>query len=119
MPSDVNRTDTASRLIAAPPDTVFAALIDPEALATWLPPSGMSGRFEHFDPSPGGSYRLILIYSNITEARGKATETTDIVEGRFVKIVPNVRIVQAVNFVSDDPAFSGTMTMTWEIAPID
>jgi hypothetical protein len=79
----------------------------------------MSGRFEHFDPSPGGSYRLILIYSNITEARGKATETTDIVEGRFVKIVPNVRIVQAVNFVSDDPAFSGTMTMTWEIAPID
>ena len=30
-----------------------------------------------------------------------------------------MRIVQAVNFVSDDPAFSGTMTMTWEIAPID
>jgi uncharacterized protein YndB with AHSA1/START domain len=40
------RTDTASRVIAAPPDRVFAALVDPEALTAWLPPDGMSGRFE-------------------------------------------------------------------------
>jgi hypothetical protein len=30
--------------------------------------------------------------------------------------VPNARVVQAVEFVSDDPAFAGTMTMTWEVA---
>lgn len=34
----MGRTDTASRLIDAPIDRVFAALIDPEALAVWLPP---------------------------------------------------------------------------------
>jgi hypothetical protein len=38
------------------------------------------------------------------------------VEARFVEIVPNVRVVQAVDFVSDDPAFAGTMTMTWELS---
>jgi len=27
--------------------------------------------------------------------------------------------VQAVDFVSDDPSFAGTMTMTWEVTPID
>jgi uncharacterized protein YndB with AHSA1/START domain len=26
-----------------------------------------------------------------------------------------VRVVQAVEFVSDDPAYAGTMTMTWEL----
>jgi len=43
------RTETASRVIAAPLDRVFAALVNPEALTAWLPPDGMSGRFERFD----------------------------------------------------------------------
>jgi uncharacterized protein YndB with AHSA1/START domain len=43
------RTDTAARVIAAPVGRVFAALVDPEALLAWLPPSGMTGRFERFD----------------------------------------------------------------------
>jgi uncharacterized protein YndB with AHSA1/START domain len=34
---------------------VFAALIDAGAVAVWLPPDGMTGRFEHFDARPGGS----------------------------------------------------------------
>ena len=38
---------------------------------------------------------------------------------RYVDIVPNVRVVQAVDFVSDDPEFAGTMTMTWAVAPVD
>ncbi len=49
------------------------------------------------------------------EGSGKATADSDIVEARFVEIVPNVRVVQAVDFVSDDPAFAGTMTMTWTV----
>ena len=43
----------------------------------------------------------------------------DIVEARFVDIVPGERIVQAVDFVSDDPANAGTMTMTWEITAVE
>ncbi len=113
------RTDTASRVIAAPPDRVFAALVDPEALAEWLPPAGMSGRFERFDARPGGSYRLVLTYDDASSAPGKATADSDITEARFVEIVPGVRVVQAVDFVSDDPAYAGTMTMTWEVTATD
>ncbi|HEX9467700.1 MAG TPA: hypothetical protein VGA11_04765 [Acidimicrobiia bacterium] len=29
------------------------------------------------------------------------------------------RVVQAVDFVSDDPAFAGTMTMTWAVRAVD
>jgi uncharacterized protein YndB with AHSA1/START domain len=109
------RTDTASRTISASPDEIFAALIDPEALAKWLPPAGMTGKFDHFDARPGGTYRLILTYADASDGRGKTTAQSDVVDARFVDIEPGVRVVQAVDFVSDDPAYSGTMTMTWEL----
>jgi uncharacterized protein YndB with AHSA1/START domain len=85
----------------------------------WLPPDGMSGRFERFDARPGGSYRLVLTYTDASAARGKATTDSDIVDARFIDLVPGVRVVQAVDFVSDDPANAGTMTMTWELAAVD
>lgn len=109
------RTDTASRVISAPPQRVFAALIDREALEAWLPPGGMTGRFERFDPRPGGSYRLVLTYLDPDASSGKATADSDVVEVRYLDLVPGERVVQAVDFVSDDPAFSGTMTMTWAV----
>lgn len=115
----MTRTDSASRVIAAPPDRVYAALLDAEALAAWLPPDGMSGRFERFDARPGGSYRLVLTYADPSTARGKSTAGEDIVEARFVELVPGVRVTQAVDFVSDDPANAGTMTMTWELTPVE
>lgn len=110
------RTDRASRVIPAAPERVFQALVDREALVKWLPPEGMSGSFERFDARPGGSYRLVLTYANASNSPGKATADSDIVEVRFVDIVPAARLVQAVDFVSDDPAFAGRMTMTWELS---
>lgn len=115
----MTRTDSAHRVIAAPPDRVYAALVDPDALAAWLPPEGMTGRFERFDFRPGGSYRMVLTYAGAPTAPGKATSDSDIVEARFVDIVPGIRMVQAVDFVSDDPAYAGTMTMTWEVTAVD
>jgi uncharacterized protein YndB with AHSA1/START domain len=79
----------------------------------------MTGSFERFDARPGGTYRLVLTYADATSAPGKATPDTDVVESRFVDLVPGVRVVQAVDFVSDDPAYAGTMTMRWELADVD
>jgi len=113
------RTDRGSRVIAASPERVWAALVDPGALLAWLPPGGMTGRFERFDARPGGSYRMVLTYSDASGAPGKASADSDIVEARFIDIVPGERVVQAVDFVSDDPANAGTMTMTWQVTPVD
>lgn len=113
------RTDTGSRVIAASPERVFAAFTDEAALTAWLPPAGMHGRFERFDARPGGSYRMVLTFDDPSAGAGKATADSDIVEVRFVDIVPGVRVVQAVDFVSDDPANAGTMTMTWEVTAVD
>jgi uncharacterized protein YndB with AHSA1/START domain len=106
-------------MVVAPAARVYSALIDDEALVAWLPPEGMTARFERFDPRPGGSYRLVLTYTDPTTTSGKATPGSDVVEARYVALVPGVRVVQAVDFVSEDPRFAGTMTMTWEVAPVD
>jgi uncharacterized protein YndB with AHSA1/START domain len=79
----------------------------------------MSARFERFDARPGGSYRMVLTYADASAAPGKATADSDIVEARFVDIVPGARVVQAVDFVSDDPAYAGTMTMTWAVTEVE
>lgn len=112
----VTRVDTASRVMDAGPDRVYAALVDPDALLQWLPPAGMSGRFERYDATPGGGYRLVLTYADDASV-GKSTADSDVVEARFVELVPGVRVVQAVEFESEDPAYAGTMTMTWSVEP--
>ena len=115
----MTRMDTASRTVTASPDRVYAALVDPEALLEWLPPSSMTARFERFDARPGGGYRMVLTYADAAGAPGKSTTNSDVVDVRFIELVPAVRVVQAVVFASDDPAFAGTMTMTWELVVTD
>ncbi|MBW9122455.1 SRPBCC domain-containing protein [Microbacterium trichothecenolyticum] len=109
------RVDSASRLIAAAPERVFAAFTDAEQLLAWLPPSGMSGRFDRFDPVAG--YRMVLTYDEAPEGGGKASADADVAEVRRVELAPPHRIVEAIDFPSDDPAFAGTMTMTWSFEP--
>ncbi len=115
----MGRTDIASRWVDASPERVHAALVDPVALAEWLPPTGMTAEFERFDPRPGGSYRMVLTYDDPDGALGKTTEDSDVVEARFLEIVPGDRVVQAIDFVSEDPAMAGTMTMTWTVTARD
>ena len=62
---------------------------------------------------------MVLNYEDASTGPGKTTADADIVEARFIDIVPGVRVVQAVTFVADDPDLAGTMTMTWQVTAID
>ncbi|GAK40530.1 activator of Hsp9 ATPase 1 family protein [Paenibacillus sp. TCA20] len=107
------RTDTASRVIKASPKTLYQAFVNPEALVTWLPPKGMSGRIDVFDPRVGGTYRITLTYEMDHDLPGKTSDNTDVSQGKFLELVPEKRIVQSVNFSSEDTAFSGEMIQKW------
>jgi uncharacterized protein YndB with AHSA1/START domain len=112
------RVDTAARFVCAAPEAVYRAFVDPSALMAWLPPEGMSGRALLFEPWPGGRYRIELsLLGEGHEASGKTTERTDVAGGRFVELEPGRRVVQTVEFESADPAFAGTMIMTWRLDP--
>ena len=108
------RTDSASIVIRATPRSIYRAFTDSDAWVQWLPPSGMTGRIDAFDLREGGAYRMTLVYLEADRsAPGKTSDDTDVVQGTFVKLVPDERVVQRIEFESDDPAYAGVMTMTW------
>ena len=120
MQPSVPRVDHASRRVEASPERVFEAFVEPEAIVEWLPPAGAHATLEAFDPRPGGAFRITLVFVDERgAAKGKTTETSDTVDGRFVELVAPRLIVQQFTFLSDDPDFAGTMKMTWSLAESD
>lgn len=112
------RTDTASLLIAAPPDALYRAFADATALMAWLPPAGMTGRALQYDFREGGRYRIELTYgADSGPDVGKTSSHTDVTSGSFRALEVNRRIVQSVEFDSADESFAGEMVMTWSFAP--
>jgi uncharacterized protein YndB with AHSA1/START domain len=100
-----------ARHLDAPREKVYAALIDAQAVSRWKVPDGMTARVHSFDGREGGSYRVSLTYDAPTSS-GKTTAHTDTYHGRFVTLVPNERVVEAVEFETADPALRGEMTIT-------
>jgi uncharacterized protein YndB with AHSA1/START domain len=102
-----------SRVIRARPETLYRAFVDPDALVAWLPPGEMTGRLHAFDGRVGGGYRMSLLYPpDARHVPGKTAAHEDVVDVRFVELTPPHRVVEAVRFVSDDPAYGGEMTIT-------
>ena len=102
-----------SRVIRAQPKEVYATFLDPAALIEWLLPGEMTSEIHEFDARVEGGYRMSLFYRPTERVfRGKTSDREDMVNVRFVELAPPRRIVEAVSFVTTDPAFFGEMTMT-------
>jgi len=89
----MSRTDTAVRVISASPDRVFAALTESDAL-----PCG----YRRTDDRPVRALRCAsrrvlatgLTYADALAARGKSAADSDVVDARFVEMVPGMRVVK-------------------------
>ncbi|MBS1912609.1 MAG: SRPBCC domain-containing protein [Bacteroidetes bacterium] len=113
------RTDSGSRVVRSSPQAIYHACTDPAAVALWRPPAGMSVRIYQFDPHTGGIYRMAFVYNNPDHAvRGKTSEHADLFQGRFLELLPGERIVEAVKFESNDPAFAEEMIITTTLTPV-
>lgn len=108
-------TTRISRQIEAPRERVYRALIDPEAIARWKVPTGMTSQVHAFEGREGGRFRISLTYEAPTGA-GKTTAQTDTYHGHFAQLVPNERVVEVVEFETRDPALTGEMTITTTLA---
>lgn len=109
------RSTRVARHVKAPRATVYRALLDARAVSTWMVPDGMTSVVHAFDAREGGAFRISLTYDS-PAATGKTTAHTDTFHGRFVKLVPNERVVEVVEFETADQAMRGEMTITYELA---
>lgn len=104
--------------VNAPRAAVYRALLDARAVASWMVPTGMTSEVHAFDAREGGAFRISLTYDEPT-GTGKTTAHTDTHHGRFVQMVPDERVVEVVEFETDDPTMRGEMTITITLADAD
>jgi uncharacterized protein YndB with AHSA1/START domain len=107
-----------SQHINAPRADVYRALHDAHAVATWMVPQDMTSQVHVFDPREGGSFRISLTYDTPT-GTGKTTAHTDTYHGHFVKLVPDEKVVEVMEFETTDPAMRGEMTITFTLTEVD
>jgi uncharacterized protein YndB with AHSA1/START domain len=98
----------------APRSKVYNALVEADAVATWMVPTGMTSHVHSFDSREGGWFRISLTYEE-PGATGKTSAHTDTYHGRFVELVPNEKVVEMVEFETTDPVMQGEMTITFTL----
>ncbi|MBS0278216.1 MAG: SRPBCC family protein [Proteobacteria bacterium] len=101
-----------SQFIRAPRTEVYQACMDPALIVRWRVPDNMTAKVHRFEARVGGGYRMSLTYRDPARPAGKTTDDTDSFTGRFVTLIPNEKIVEAINFETDDPGARGEMTIT-------
>ncbi|MBO0875265.1 MAG: SRPBCC family protein [Pseudonocardia sp.] len=106
------------RHVDAPRSAVYRALLDPEAIARWRVPAGMSCQVHEFDAREGGSFRVSLRYDEPNRT-GKSGAYTDTYGGHFATLVPDRQVVEVLEFETDDPDLGGIMTMTTTLTDAD
>ena len=90
------------RVLTAPPERVYRAFLDPDAMAKWLPPNGFTGKVHKMDARVGGSYKMS--FTNLT------TQQSHSFGGEYLELVPGERLRYTDKF--DDPNLPGLMTTT-------
>lgn len=95
-------TITLHRVLRAPPERVYRAFLDPDALCKWLPPHGYVGKVLSMQAETGGEYRMQFTHLG--------SGHTHAWSGTFLELEPHSRIVHNDRF--DDPNLPGEMCTT-------
>jgi len=90
------------RVLAASPDKVYRAFIEPDAVAKWLPPDGFLCTVHSHEGRVGGTFRMSF--------RNFTTGDSHSFGGEFLELVPGERIRYTDRF--DDPNLPGEMQVT-------
>ena len=90
------------RVLGAPPERVYRAFLDADAMAKWLPPNGFTGKVHELNATVGGSHRMS--FTNFTTGKSHSFG------GKFLELVANERIRYTDSF--DDPNLPGEMEVT-------
>jgi uncharacterized protein YndB with AHSA1/START domain len=102
-------TVTLHRVLTAPPERVYRACLDAEAMAKWMPPHGFTCKVFELDARVGGRYRMQ--FTNLGNGQSHAFG------GMYLELVPHERIVNTDVF--EDTQLPGEMrtTITFKAVP--
>src|SRR6185436_12880058 len=90
------------RVFSAPPDRVYRAFLEPDAMAKWLPPYGFTCKVHQMDARVGGTFKMS--FTNFGTGHGHSFG------GEYLELTPHERIRYTDKF--DDPNLPGEMQVT-------
>jgi uncharacterized protein YndB with AHSA1/START domain len=90
------------RVLRTPPERIYRAFLDPDAMVKWLPPNGFTGKVHQLEAKVGGSYKMS--FTNFSTGKSHSFG------GKYLDLVPNERIRHTDAF--DDPNLPGEMQTT-------
>lgn len=90
------------RVIATRPDKIYRAFLEPDAIASWLPPYGFVCTVHELQAQVGGRHRMS--FRNFTTGHSHAFG------GTYLELIPSRRLVYTDRF--DDPSLPGQMQVT-------
>ena len=90
------------RVLKCPPERIYRAFLEPDALVKWLPPHGFTCKVHQLEARVGGKFRMS--FANF------GTGSAHSFGGSYLELVPNERIRHTDKF--DDPNLPGEMTTT-------
>ena len=90
------------RVLRAPPERVYRAFLDADAMVKWLPPNGFTGKVHQLEAKVGGTYKMS--FTNLT------TGASHSFGGEYLELLPPERIRHTDRF--DDPNLPGTLQVT-------
>jgi len=96
------------RVLRAPPERIYRAFLDADAVAKWLPPNGFIGKVHHMDAKVGGTFKMS--FTNFTSGHSHAFG------GEYLELVPFQCIRYTDRF--DDPNLPGEMLATISLNPV-
>ena len=96
------------RVFRAPPERVYRAFLDPDAMVKWLPPNGFTARVHQMNAEVGGTYKMS--FTNFS------TGSSHSFGGEYLELVPHERIRHTDRF--DDPNLPGTLQVTVSFAKV-
>ena len=96
------------RVLRAPPERVYRAFLEPDAMTKWIAPYGFTCQVHHMDAQVGGGFRMS--FRNFGSGQAHAFG------GEYQELVPAQRIRYTDKF--DDPNLPGTMQVTVELAAV-
>ncbi len=102
MPTKNMNNIRLHRVLRAPPERIYRAFLDADAMAKWLPPNGFTAKVHHMDPKVGGTYKMS--FTNFTTGKGHSFG------GTYVELTPHERIRYTDKF--DDANLPGEMQTT-------
>ena len=105
---DITNTVRFHRVLKAPPERVYRAFLDADAMAKWLPPNGFTGKVHHIDAKVGGGYTMS--FTNFTTGKSHSFG------GTYLELKPHERIRYSNKF--DAPFPPGEMQTTITLKPV-